>query len=127
MAQTVRQWGCIDPTSAASPVAVDATLLRFGVFRMSAPVIAPPPARDPGRFGGLRDGFRSLRHRNYRLFWLGQLVSVSGTWMSMLALSYLVAYELDASPFQLSLVGAFQFGPILFLGLVGGVVADRFP
>jgi predicted MFS family arabinose efflux permease len=46
--------------------------------------------------------------------------------MSTLALSWLVL-ELGASPFQLSLVSAFQFGPILAFGLIGGVVADRFP
>lgn len=46
--------------------------------------------------------------------------------MSNLALSWLVL-ELGATPFQLSLVGAFQFGPVLVLGLAGGIVADRFP
>jgi MFS family permease len=74
----------------------------------------------------MSDGFRALRYRNYRLFWSGQLVSVIGTWMSNLALSWLVL-ELGATAFQLSLVGVFQFGPVLVLGLAGGIVADRFP
>jgi MFS family permease len=85
----------------------------------------PDSAEADGRALGWRHGFRALRHRNYRLFWSGQLVSVVGTWMSMLALSWLVL-DLGASPIQLSLVGACQFGPILVLGLAGGVVADRF-
>lgn len=68
----------------------------------------------------------ALRHRNFRLFWTGQCFSLVGSWMQTMAQSWLVL-ELTGSPFLLGLMGAFQFGPILFFSLFGGVVADRFP
>ena len=68
----------------------------------------------------------AFQHRNYRLFYFGQLVSVSGTWMQSLAQSWLVL-SLTASAFSLGLVNVFQFTPVLLLGLFGGVLADRFP
>lgn len=71
-------------------------------------------------------GLTAFRHRNYRLFWFGQLVSVTGTWMQTLAQSWLVL-GLTSSAFKLGLVSVFQFTPILALGLVAGVVADRMP
>lgn len=67
----------------------------------------------------------ALSHRNYRLYFGGQLVSVTGTWMQMLAQSWLVL-SLTSSPLKLALVNVMQFAPILFLGLFAGVVADRF-
>ncbi|MDI6711085.1 MAG: MFS transporter [Bacillota bacterium] len=66
----------------------------------------------------------ALRHRNYRLYWLGQCVSVVGTWMQNLAQAWLVL-ELTNSPFLLGLVGAAQFAPILLFSLLGGVIVDR--
>jgi MFS family permease len=65
-------------------------------------------------------------HRNYRLFWFGQLISVTGTWMQSLAQSWLVL-TLTNSAFKLGLVNVCQFTPILLFCLVGGVVADRVP
>lgn len=79
------------------------------------------------RSGRLSRGFVALRYRNYRLFFTGQLISVTGTWMQSLAQSWLVVDRLDASPFQLGLVNVFQFGPVLFLGIPAGVVADKIP
>ena len=76
-------------------------------------------------FLGLR-GLRSLRHRNYRLFFVGQLVSVTGTRMQVIAQSWLVL-ELTGDPFLLGVVVAAQFGPILLLGLFGGLIADGLP
>jgi MFS family permease len=68
---------------------------------------------------------RALRHRNFRLFFVGQFVSRIGFWMQQVALSWLV-YRLSQSPFLLGLIGfAAQF-PTLVLGLFAGVVADRF-
>ncbi len=68
---------------------------------------------------------QALRHRNFRLFFVGQFVSRIGFWMQQVALSWLV-YRLSHSPFLLGLVGfAGQF-PTLVLGLFAGVVADRF-
>ncbi|RIK45045.1 MAG: MFS transporter [Chloroflexi bacterium] len=71
-------------------------------------------------------GLAAFRHRNYRLFWFGQLISVTGTWMQTLAQSWLVL-TLTASAFKLGLVTVFQFTPILLIGLFAGVVADRMP
>jgi len=72
----------------------------------------------------LTGAFRSLRHRNFRLFLLGQVVSVTGTWMQQVALSWLV-YRLTHSAFLLGLVGFSGQIPSLFLAPVAGVWADR--
>jgi MFS family permease len=76
---------------------------------------------------GLRRGFIALTYRNYRLFFIGQLISVTGTWMQSLAQSWLVVDQLDASAFELGLVNVFQFGPVLLLGIPAGVLADKVP
>ncbi|MCL6639051.1 MAG: MFS transporter [Firmicutes bacterium] len=75
---------------------------------------------------GLYKYVPALAHRNFRLFWTGQLVSLTGTWMQSMAQSWLVL-ELTGSPFLLGLVGAVQFGPFLLLSLFAGVLADRLP
>jgi MFS family permease len=90
------------------------------IVATSASDAAEPGARS-------RDGFAAFRYRNYRLFWFGQSVSVTGTWMQSLAQSWLVVDTLDASAFELGLVNALQFAPVLLFGILGGVVADRFP
>lgn len=69
--------------------------------------------------------FSSLAIRNYRLFFIGQIVSLSGTWMQTVVLGWLVI-ELSGSGTQLGLVVALQFLPLLFLGPWGGVIVDRF-
>ena len=69
---------------------------------------------------------RSLRHRNYRLYLTGQLVSVCGTWMQQVALSWLV-YRLTGSATLLGVVGFASQIPIFALSPLGGVVSDRFP
>jgi MFS family permease len=66
----------------------------------------------------------SLRQRNYRLFFFGQLVSVIGTWMQTVALSFLVL-DLTHSGTQLGLTTAARFAPMLFFGPAGGLFADR--
>ncbi|HET8529507.1 MAG TPA: MFS transporter [Methylomirabilota bacterium] len=68
----------------------------------------------------------ALRHRDFRLFWSGQLVSLIGTWMQSVGQAWLVL-ELTGSPFHLGLVTALQFTPILLLSPVGGALSDRFP
>jgi len=68
----------------------------------------------------------ALRHRDFRLFWSGQLVSLIGTWMQSVGQAWLVL-ELTGSPFHLGLVTALQFIPILLLSPVGGALSDRFP
>ena len=83
-----------------------------------APVAAGPR-------GFLRT-FSSFRNRNYRLFYIGQLFSVTGTWIQRIALAWLVL-ELTDSSFLLGAVTALQFTPIMLLSLFGGVIADRMP
>src|SRR5205814_8164359 len=68
--------------------------------------------------------FGSLRVRNYRLYFIGQVVSVSGSWMQRVGQSWLVLH-LTGSGVALGVVAALQFLPILLAGAWGGVVADR--
>ena len=78
-------------------------------------------------FAGLTaftQGFSSLRNRNYRLFWFGQLVSLAGTWMQDVALSWLVL-SVTNSPVALGLTMTIRFAPALLFSLHGGVLADR--
>ena len=73
-----------------------------------------------------RDTFTSLHNRNYRLYFIGQTASVSGTWMQQLAQAWLVLRLTDNSGTALGLVTALQFLPMLLFGAWGGVLADRF-
>jgi MFS family permease len=75
---------------------------------------------------GLLRTFTSLRQRNFRLFWFGQMISSIGTFMQIVGLSWLVL-ELTHSAWQLSLVGALQALPILLFSIFAGVFADRWP
>src|SRR2546427_9091421 len=77
------------------------------------------PSPRPVRLG-------ALRHRDFRLFWIGQLVSQIGTWMQSVAQAWLVL-ELTKSPLQRGFVSALQFAPVLLLSPIGGVLSDRFP
>lgn len=70
-------------------------------------------------------GFGALRHRNFRLYWSGQVISLIGTWMQSVSQPWLVL-ELGGSPLQVGSVIALQFAPALFLSPLGGVLADRF-
>ncbi len=70
--------------------------------------------------------FTSLRQRNFRLYWSGQVISVMGTWMQTIGQAWLVL-ELTHSAWQLGLVGALQALPVLLFSLFGGVFADRWP
>ncbi|MFI5273527.1 MAG: MFS transporter, partial [Ktedonobacterales bacterium] len=68
--------------------------------------------------------FSALQYRNYRLFWYGQLVSVTGTFMQSTAQAWLVL-TLTPNPLALGVIGALQFGPLLVP--FGGAIGDRFP
>ena len=83
-----------------------------------------PRPMPPAAHTGLRRGFAALEVRNYRLYWLGQVISLIGTWMQMVSLPWLVL-ALGGSPFQLGLVATFQFLPAGVLAPFGGVLADR--
>lgn len=74
---------------------------------------------------GLAQTFRSLRHPNYLIYSGGQLVSLTGSWMQAMALSW-ITYTLTHSALFLGLVGLFANIPILLLSLFGGMVADRY-
>ena len=65
-----------------------------------------------------------MRHRNYRIYWFGQIGSLVGAWMQSVALPWLVL-ELGGSPLQLGMVLALMFAPSMFLAPIGGVLADR--
>ncbi|MDI6857435.1 MAG: MFS transporter [Dehalococcoidia bacterium] len=70
--------------------------------------------------------FASLRVRNYRLFWLSQLISLTGTWMQVIGQSWLVL-DLTHSAQALGIVTMLQFLPLTLLVLFAGVIADRVP
>jgi MFS family permease len=73
---------------------------------------------------GSRGAFRALRHRNYRLYFFGQLTSLAGTWMQSAAQAWLVL-KLTNSSTMLGVVSFAQFTPILLVGLFAGVIVDR--
>jgi MFS family permease len=75
---------------------------------------------------GLLRTFVALRHRNFRLFWFGQLISLTGTWMQSIGQAWLIL-ELTHSAWLLGVLGALQFLPVMLLSLFGGVLADRLP
>jgi len=74
--------------------------------------------------GGLPATLRALKHRNFQLFFGGQLISVTGTWMQTVALSWLV-YRLTGSTLLLGTVGFASQIPILLVAPLGGAMADR--
>jgi MFS family permease len=90
-----------------------------------APLRTPAPLGPAGRVASAtRRTFRSLRVRNYRLWFVGQTISLSGTWMQTTGQAWLV-YRLTQSAWDLGLTAALQFLPILVFGAYGGVIADR--
>jgi Arabinose efflux permease len=70
--------------------------------------------------------FRSLRHPQFRLFYFGQLISITGTWMQNMAQAWLV-YRLSQSALMLGAVAFAAMLPVLLFGLAGGMLADRLP
>src|ERR1700751_776536 len=78
--------------------------------------------------GGItwRHTFRALRHRNYRLFFWGQLVSLVGTWMQQTAMSWFV-YQITNSKLLLGVVAAIGSAPMMLSSIWGGSLADRHP
>ena len=73
-----------------------------------------------------RDTFASMHNRNYRLYFIGQTISVSGTWMQQIAQAWLILRLTNKSGTALGIVTALQFLPMLIFGAWGGVLADRF-
>src|SRR6478736_6439721 len=71
-------------------------------------------------------GMSAFRHRNYRLFFAGQAISLIGTWMQSVAQAWLVL-QLTHDPLWLGVVVAAQFVPVMIFGLFAGVLADALP
>ncbi|MFF5498273.1 MFS transporter [Streptomyces aquilus] len=88
----------------------------------SAPAPSTSTLEDPGK----SSMFSSLRNRNYRLFFMGQVVSNTGTWMQRIAQDWLVL-SLTGSATAVGVTTALQFLPMLLFGLYGGVLVDRLP
>ena len=84
----------------------------------------PAPFRTARR--SVQHTFRALRIRNYKLFWFGQLASLTGTWAQEVAQAWLVL-KLTNSPLVLGTMVTARFAPTLIFSLFGGVVADRLP
>src|SRR2546428_12952964 len=83
------------------------------------------PAPVPQKSGATerQSAFSSLGHRDFRLLWIGQIVSVTGSQMQLVAINWHI-YLLTRSALALGMVGAFRAVPIILCSLVGGVVAD---
>jgi len=84
-------------------------------------VTAPRAARPP-----IHDGLRAFRHRDFRLYFWGQLISLVGTWMQSVAQGWLM-HRLTSSAFMLGFLSFAQFAPVLPFALLAGVVADHTP
>ncbi len=72
-----------------------------------------------------RRTFAALTVRNYRLYFTGQVISVSGTWMQMVAQTYLILYRLHGTGVEVAVATGLQFLPLLIAGPFGGLIADR--
>src|SRR5438552_12565385 len=75
--------------------------------------------------GSLPVALRALKHRNFQLFFAGQLISLIGTWMQSVAQSWLV-YKLTGSSLKLGAVGFASQIPVFLAAPLGGIVADRY-
>jgi MFS family permease len=102
-----------------SPRSQEQAVPESGPERETPAILSPKP---PGK--GLLRAFTSLRQRNFRLFWCGQMISLIGSWMQTIGQAWLVL-ELTHSAWQLGLVGALQFLPVLLFSIFAGVFADR--
>ncbi|WP_107469512.1 MFS transporter [Streptomyces mangrovisoli] len=91
-----------------------------GAASAPAPISPTTPSARPSSM------FSSLRIRNYRLFFIGQVVSNTGTWMQRIAQDWLVL-SLTGSSAAVGITTALQFLPMLLFGLYGGVLVDRLP
>ncbi|MFY9607887.1 MAG: MFS transporter [Blastocatellia bacterium] len=85
--------------------------------------VLPPVQIEKTGKGPKRSSFPALRHRDFRLLWIGQLISVTGTQMQLVAINWHI-YLLTKSPLALGGVGLVRVLPIIFCSLAGGVVAD---
>lgn len=98
----------------------------------SSAVAAPPEFQFLGFSGRWPATFRSLRHRNFRLFWFGQIISLLGSWMQWAAQGWLIAIlvkqqlHTENASWYLSFIGIMGSLPMMFLTLYGGTLADKY-
>src|SRR5580692_10575698 len=85
-----------------------------------------PSARPTKKFPGRFQTFRALRHRDFRLLWIGLVVSAVGTWMQIVARSLLVLKMTQGSALALGAVSLIQAFSFFVFALFGGSIADRF-
>ncbi len=114
--------------SAENPNRAVETVLPEDLELTPQPVEAPPPDVLPEQAAEDRSAFAFLtvfRHRNYRLFFTGQLISLMGTWITSVTQGYLV-YSLTQSPFLLGVVAFAGSVPVFFFSAFGGMISDRF-
>ena len=107
------------PATPADPAQTDAT-------RSAQPPQGEPPEAErstPARRGRLH-GYRALKHPGFRIYFIGMLFRGASMWMPLVAIPWL-AVELGATPAQVGLVTGFFYLPTLFVGPMGGVLADR--
>jgi MFS family permease len=96
--------------------------LNIAAARTESPRIPTQPTPPPSR----RTTFISLGTRNFRLFASGQLVSNTGAWVQRIAQDWLVL-SITGSATAVGITTALQFLPTLLFGMVGGLIADRYP
>src|ERR1051325_7640725 len=117
-----RHDGCVGQPEMGSSAARARDTEAPRLTTVGPPAVAAERRMAALQFGGR--GWRALRYSNYRLYFFGQVVSQSGTWLQRIAQSWLVL-DLANSPAALGVLTVFQFTPALLLSLVAGVVADR--
>jgi MFS family permease len=124
MPMTTPRPDTIDPGGAAGDtVSADPAPPISDAALVPAPAAAPPPFLAQG--GGAFAFLTIFRHRNYRLFFSGQLVSLMGSWITNVAQGWLV-YQLTSSPLLLGVVSFASQVPVFFFSMFGGMIADRF-
>ena len=108
------------PASSAQPVPTDATGSAEQPQGSPSTASPSPGPADRGRL----HGYRALKHAGFRIYFVGMLFRGASMWMPLVAIPWL-AVELGASPAEVGLVTGFFFLPTLFVGPMGGVLADR--
>lgn len=114
--------GCYSGQDQSCRVKVHA---RIQFLSMADASKLPPLPQPPPSSGRWADIFRAMRHRNFKLFFSGQLISLVGTWMQVIAESWLV-YRLTGSSLLLGTVGFAAQLPVFLIAPIGGTVADRY-
>jgi len=99
---------------------------RYTALGAAAAPATPPGTQHSALSTRLGATFRALRNYNYRLFWGGQFISLTGDWVQRAGMAWLVL-DLTGSPLALGTVTMLQFLPISLFALFGGVLADRLP